>query len=179
MFKNIIVDKIEAMKMPVEIRSKNGIIKDAMDDFNFNKAFVIFTDVNGAKYLITHGDRNGFLSYNMNDGSKAKRGLCISMLYEMLVDQDIIKINETLHIICCYGNKAIATQKNLDSMGLIHRYPLNVEIINKTDRPCTSIVTGLKSGYFRVSVFDIDMVDGKITRTGILKTYLNQLRSGF
>jgi len=179
MFKNIIVRKSEAMKMPVEVRDKNGIIKEAADDFNFNKAFVLFTDAIGAKYLITHGNRDGFLSYNMNDGNKANKGLCISMLYEMLIDKGLVNINETLNIICCYGNKAIETQKNLDSMGLIHRYPMNVKIINKTNRPCTSIVTSLKSGLFRVSIFDMDIVDGKITKAGMIKTYLNQIRSGF
>jgi hypothetical protein len=170
MLKTIILNKEEAMKLPVEIRSKNGVVKKCVDDFAFSKTFTVFKDIKGKTYLLAHGNREGLIQYNMTSGSTDTSAA--SMIYEMLVDKDIIKDGTTLNVICCYGNKVKATQQKLDAMGLIHRYNDKLEFVNETYNPCNATMQLMQNGKVRLGVCDMPMKNNKLT----LKGWVNVLK---
>lgn len=170
MFKRIIVEESEAMKLPVAIYGEgNNTVKERVSDEEFEHTFVIFTDVEGNKYLLTHGTRDGMLQYNLNSGKKSE--LCMSMLYEMLVDLKKIEAGEKINIICCHGAKVAKFQENVDAIGMTHRYPMNTEVVNMTCDPCTMDVVKRKNGTFSVSVFSMSQKLGKVSM------YVDAIRS--
>lgn len=171
MLKTIMLNKEEAMKIPVEIRSKKGLVKKGVDDYIFSKTFVVFKDIEGQMYLLAHGNREGLIQYNMSDGI-ATNTTAASMVYEMLVEQGKIKNGQKLNIICCYGAIVKKTQQKLDAMGLSHRYNDKLEFVNTTASPCTATMQRLQNGTIRLGICDVPMKNGKPT----IKAWANVIK---
>lgn len=159
MFKNILLNKSEADKIP-QITNMKGGTEGATE--NWENLFSTFEDTKGNKYLLCHGTEEGYLAFY---------GCAVNPyeVYRKLVKDGFIKKNEHLYIVCCYGTyvREMSMSKRIKGTELEYHDEFkesdyNFSFVNDTKEPGYVRKTKLNNGLYRFSIGTKESLFSKI-----------------
>lgn len=161
MFTTIIIDKEESRKIPLNASGKNTEENLGCTKADWDNLFSVFEDINGQKYVICHGTKDGYLAY---------KGFAVSgyNIYDSCVNRGFINDGESIIIICCYG-KTVAEETAKCSEYYNYK-PYNFTFLNTQTLPMTVCKTILNNGLVRVNLY---------TSKNKLEAFINRCKASY
>lgn len=161
MFKAILVNKGNSKKIPLNATGKNTKENLGCTKEDWENLFSVFEDINGTKYVMCHGTKDGFLVY---------KGFAVTGydIYDSCINRGFIHEGEPVIIVCCYG-KTVATETAKCTYYIKDR-KYNFSFFNTDALPMTCCKTILNNGLVRVNLY---------TSKNVIERKINELKSSF